>query len=107
MTTPPSPPDDGDVGDTRVDDGGVDAGADGGDAPATCRHCGRSFPSTRTLVLHRGVRHPEALSADERAAYRDAYADEEAQLRSFRLRALAVLVLLYFGFLFVYASVAT
>jgi predicted nucleic acid-binding Zn ribbon protein len=72
-----------------------------------CRVCGRSFPTERLLVLHRGVRHPGELADEELAAYREAYADEQSRLRSFRLRALGVLVLLYFGFLFLFALFAS
>ncbi|SFR61596.1 DNA-binding protein [Halogeometricum limi] len=72
----------------------------------TCRVCGRTFPETRLLVLHRGVRHPSVLTDAEREAYREAYRAEEEEIRSFRLRALVVLVVLYFGFLFLYAGFA-
>lgn len=71
-----------------------------------CRVCGRTFPEARLLALHRGVRHPEALSEAELSAYREAYQAEQSALRSFRLRALGALVLLYFGFLFLFAVFA-
>jgi hypothetical protein len=74
--------------------------------PERCRVCGREFPDADLLALHRGVRHAGALDADELEAYREAYRAEESRLRSFRLRALGVLVLLYFGFLFLYAAFA-
>ena len=71
-----------------------------------CRACGRAFPDSRLLVLHRGVRHPKHLTEAERDEYREAYRAEEREIRSFRLRALAVLVVLYFGFLFLYVGFA-
>jgi hypothetical protein len=78
-----------------------------GETPGTddfaCRTCGRAFPTDRLLILHRGVRHPSDLTADERESYREAYLAEEAEIRSFRIRALGVLVALYFGFLIAYA----
>ncbi|WP_240479596.1 hypothetical protein [Haloprofundus marisrubri] len=78
---------------------------DGDDAAFHCRHCGDPFVEERHLALHRGLRHADDLSAEELEAYRDAYADEEADLKRFRLVALGALVVLYFGFLFVYALV--
>jgi len=75
------------------------------DAPR-CSHCGEPFPSERLRALHRGLEHYDRLDDDERAAYEDAYRAEGEDLRSFRLRALAVLVALYFGFLMLYAVVA-
>ena len=75
------------------------------DAPR-CSHCGEAFPSERLRALHRGLEHYDSLDDDERDAFEDAYRDEGEDLRSFRLRALAVLVALYFGFLMTYAVVA-
>lgn len=71
-----------------------------------CRTCGRTFPTDRLRVLHRGVRHPDDLTAAERESYREAYLAEEEEIRSFRIRALGMLVVLYFGFLIVYALIA-
>lgn len=71
-----------------------------------CRTCGRTFPTDRLHVLHRGVRHPDDLTGEERESYREAYLAEEEEIRSFRIRALGMLVVLYFGFLIVYALVA-
>ncbi|MFC6824596.1 DNA-binding protein [Halopelagius fulvigenes] len=71
-----------------------------------CRTCGRTFPTDRLRILHRGVRHPADVTEAERESYREAYLEEEAEIRSFRIRALGVLVLLYFGFLIVYALIA-
>ncbi|WP_049987153.1 hypothetical protein [Halobellus rufus] len=76
-------------------------------ADHVCADCGRRFYTEDLLVLHRGVTHPEALDAAERDAYREAYAAEERAIRSFRLRALGILVLLYFGFLFLYVIYAS
>ena len=83
--------------------------ADGGtgDAEYVCADCGRAFHTDDLRVLHRGVRHPDALDAAEREAYREAYAKEERAIRSFRIRALGVLVVLYFGLLFLYVVYAT
>ena len=84
------------------------ASADTRDAPEyVCDVCGRAFYTDDLLVLHRGVRHPSVLDEAERDAYRDAYAAEERAIRSFRIRALGILVLLYFGFLFLYVFYAS
>jgi hypothetical protein len=84
--------------------GGDDAEGDAA-TDATCEHCGDRFPSERLRDLHRGLEHYPDLDDDERDAYETAYEAETEDLRSFRLRALAVLVLLYFGFLMTYAVV--
>ncbi|SFS08845.1 hypothetical protein SAMN05216559_3528 [Halomicrobium zhouii] len=70
-----------------------------------CEHCGRPFARESWLALHRGQSHPGDLDDDEIAAFREAHADEEADLRRFRLKALGTLVLLYFALLMVYAVV--
>ena len=82
-----------------------DEPGDGAATDATCDHCGDRFPSERLRDLHRGLKHYPDLDDDERDAYETAYEAETEDLRSFRLRALAVLVLLYFGFLMTYAVV--
>ena len=70
-----------------------------------CERCGQPFTRERHLALHRGLEHPEDLSPAEREAFETAREKEEADLRRFRLLALAALVGLYFGFLMIYAIV--
>lgn len=70
-----------------------------------CEDCGARFPTFRLYVLHRGVRHPEAMADAQRATYEAAREDERERLRLFRLKAVGVLVLVYFGFLMAYAVV--
>ena len=70
-----------------------------------CAYCDRPFAEESYLVLHRGLAHADELSADEREAFTAAYGEEEADLRRFRIVALGLLVLLYFGFLFAFAVV--
>ncbi|MCF2206707.1 DNA-binding protein [Halobacterium salinarum] len=78
-----------------------------GETPAAvCEYCQRPFPSATRLTLHKGTDHPQRIDDAERAAFQDAYLAEEDDLRSFRLRALVVLVLVYFGFLIMYAILA-
>ncbi|WP_394351399.1 DNA-binding protein [Halobaculum saliterrae] len=77
------------------------------DSPAgRCEYCGHPFPTTGRLVLHKGLEHPQQLDDDEEEAFRSARADEEDELRTLRLKALGALVLLYFGFLMLYAIFA-
>ncbi|MFD1598325.1 DNA-binding protein [Halobellus rarus] len=84
------------------------AASDVGDSPEyVCGDCDRRFYTEDLLVLHRGVAHPNALDDAEREAYRKAYAAEERAIRSFRIRALGILVALYFGFLFLYVFYAS
>jgi hypothetical protein len=81
-----------------------DAGADG-EPPVRCGYCGRRFAREEWRALHRGLDHEDRLTEPERAAFREAYESEREDLRLFRLQALLGLVLLYFGFLIVYAVV--
>lgn len=68
-----------------------------------CPHCDRAFARPDYRDLHLGVDHGERLSAAERERYEDALAEEERRLRLFRYKALFVLVLVYFGFVVLYA----
>ncbi len=68
-----------------------------------CPYCDRRFAREAYRDLHLGQEHEGRLDADERAAYEAAHDAEVEEIRLFRLKALAVLVLVYFGFLVVYA----
>jgi hypothetical protein len=72
---------------------------------AVCEYCDARFADEELLALHRGHDHPDTLSEAEREAFEAAYEAEQADIRRFRLKALGALVLLYFGFLMVYAVV--
>jgi hypothetical protein len=74
-------------------------------AAHVCDRCERPFVHESQLALHRGLDHADDLSPDERAAFETAREEEVADLRRFRLLALAALVFLYFGFLMTYAVV--
>lgn len=71
-----------------------------------CEYCGNPFPTSDRLVLHKGLKHPQLLDDEEEEAFLAARSDEEDELRTLRLKALGALVLLYFGFLFLYAIFA-
>lgn len=73
--------------------------------PAVCEYCGDRFVDDDLLALHRGLEHGSALTEEERDAYDEAVASERDDVRLFRLKALVALLLLYFGFVFVYAFV--
>ena len=73
--------------------------------PAVCSHCGARFVDDELLALHRGLEHDAALTDEEREAYADAVESERDAIRLFRLKALAALLVIYFGFIFVYAFV--
>jgi hypothetical protein len=77
------------------------------DAPdaAVCEHCSAPFADEELLALHRGHEHTDALTDDQRETFEEAYTAEQAEIRRFRLKALGLLVLLYFVFLMVYAVV--
>jgi hypothetical protein len=68
-----------------------------------CPYCGSVYTRPQYLQLHLGQAHTGALDSDERAAADAAAEAERAALRLFRLKALAVLVAVYFGFLLLYA----
>ncbi|WP_159667551.1 DUF7410 domain-containing protein [Halobaculum saliterrae] len=70
-----------------------------------CPRCGRPFARERHRDLHLGADHRD-LDDDERAAYEDAREAETDDLRRFRIVSLGTLVLLYFGFLLLYAVAA-
>lgn len=73
------------------------------DDAAVCAYCGRPFVREDHLALHRGLDHSTVLTDAERDAFETARAEEGETLRLFRLKAIFVLVLLYFGFLMAYA----
>lgn len=74
-------------------------------AAVACPYCDRPFPEERLRTLHLGLSHPDRIDASEREAFEAAHGAEDAELRRFRLLALAAVVATYFGLLFVYAVV--
>jgi hypothetical protein len=86
---------------------GSDAGnpreGDGPGATFDCPYCDRRFAREAYRNLHLGQEHEGRLDTSEREAYETAHDAEAEAIRMFRLKALAVLVLVYFGFLVVYA----
>ena len=75
------------------------------DDAVVCDRCGQPFATETLLALHRGQAHTDDLSDDERTAFETAYDDEQEEIRLFRLKALGSLIVIYFGFLMVYAVV--
>lgn len=73
------------------------------DAPFACPHCGRPFAREDYRDLHLGLDHEPDLTDAEREAHEEALASERHALRLFRYEALAALVVIYFGFIIVYA----
>jgi hypothetical protein len=78
-------------------------GREGGAAPFTCPYCDREFARPDYRDLHLGLEHADALSPAERSAYETAREDEEEALTLFRYKALGLLIVIYFGFLMLYA----
>jgi len=70
-----------------------------------CSRCGRPFESEDYLALHRGLVHGEDLDEAEREAFDAARDAESAAIRRFRLKAIGVVILVYFVLLMVYALV--
>jgi hypothetical protein len=102
-STDPTVPDAGAAGEATGDDAAASPPGDGATGAVECPYCGRRFARTAWRDLHLGLEHAERLDAGERAAYEAAHDAEAEEIRMFRLKALAVLVLVYFGFLLVYA----
>jgi len=75
------------------------------DGPHPCPYCERRFAREEWRALHLGRAHADRLDEGERESVRAAREQEAEALRLFRLQALVALVLLYFGFLIVYAVV--
>ena len=67
-----------------------------------CEYCKRPFATTDRLVLHKGLEHVRVLTEREKEAFIAARSDEEDDLRTFRLKALLLLVIVYFSFLIIY-----
>lgn len=84
-------------------DPGAPSTPDSATAAFECPYCGREFARETWRDLHRGQEHGARMVTTEREAYEAAREAEAEAIRMFRLKALAVLVLVYFGFLMVYA----
>lgn len=70
-----------------------------------CEYCGRPFAREEWRALHRGLEHASELDDEAVEQFRTAYTEEDDDLRLFRLKALAALVVVYFGLLMIYAVV--
>jgi hypothetical protein len=77
---------------------------DTGDA-RSCPYCGRPFARERYLTLHVGLDHYDRLSEDERDTFVSEYRAETDEIKRFRLKALALLVAMYFTFLYLYLAI--
>ncbi|WP_331236557.1 DUF7410 domain-containing protein [Natronorarus salvus] len=77
-----------------------------GETPIRCPHCAQPFSSDRYRTLHLGLAHYDRLAAEDRDAFVEAYRGETDEIRTFRLKVLGLLVLLYFLYLFVWLLVA-
>ncbi len=77
-----------------------------GESPVRCPHCAQPFSSERYRTLHLGLTHYDRLSEGDRGAFVDAYRGETDEIRTFRLKVLGLLVLIYFLYLFVWLLVA-
>jgi len=71
-----------------------------------CPYCSRPFADAARVDLHVGLEHYDVCDEDEAAAFEAAYTAEMDAIRRYRLKAAAAIVVLYFGFLMVYAFVA-
>ncbi|WP_255150329.1 DUF7410 domain-containing protein [Halorarius halobius] len=73
------------------------------DTDPTCPYCDRAFARESYRDLHLGVDHADRLTDAERERYETAHEQEEQELRLYRYKALGLLVLVYFGFIILYA----
>jgi hypothetical protein len=77
------------------------------DDAAVCAYCGRPFVREEYLALHRGLEHGTEIDETEREAFETAHDEEYEDIRLFRLKVVLALVIIYFGFVMVYAVVAS
>jgi len=77
-----------------------------GETPQVCPYCGFELPADDQYRLHLGLNHYDQLDDSDQQAFREAYHHEEESLTRFRIIALGGLVVLYFGFLLIYAVLA-
>ncbi|WP_250137733.1 C2H2-type zinc finger protein [Halorientalis salina] len=75
------------------------------DETVVCEYCGAPFSDEAFRALHWGLEHESELTDDQREAAQDAFEDENQALRLFQLKALGVLVVLYFGLMMAYLLV--
>jgi len=68
-----------------------------------CPYCDRPFASEERVTLHVGLTHYDVCTDAEAEAFEEAYLAETDEIKRYRLKAAAVLILVYFGFLMVYA----
>lgn len=75
------------------------------DGVVRCDYCGRQFATPRLLALHHGSVHTQEVNEAEWNAVEHAREAEDAELRRLRIRMLLAVVVVYFGFLLLYATV--
>lgn len=81
----------------------VDVETTGADEDAAvCAYCGRPFARESYLALHRGLKHNTEIDDAEREAFEQAHDDEYESIHLFRLKAIFVLVVVYFTFVMTY-----
>ena len=68
-----------------------------------CPYCDRPFAAADRVTLHVGLVHYDVCTDAEAEAFEDAYLGETDEIKRYRLKAAAVLILVYFGFLMIYA----
>ncbi|WP_323675128.1 C2H2-type zinc finger protein [Halorubellus sp. PRR65] len=102
MTTPQS-----DVDATDAADSDTVATAVPADATVhECPYCERPFTAPDHVALHVGLQHYDVCTPTEEEAFEKAYLAENEEIRRYRLKAAATLIVLYFGLLMVYAVAA-
>jgi hypothetical protein len=74
-----------------------------GETAYRCPYCGRAFAAERRVTLHVGLTHYDVCTDAEAEAFEEVYLAENQAIKRYRLKAAAVLILVYFGFLMVYA----
>jgi hypothetical protein len=68
-----------------------------------CPYCDRPFAIEERVTLHVGLTHYDVCTDAEVDAFQSTYTAENEAIRRYRLKAAAVLIVVYFGFLMVYA----
>lgn len=68
-----------------------------------CPYCDRPFAEPDRVTLHVGLTHYDVCTDAEVDAFQSTYTAENEAIKRYRLKAAAVLIVVYFGFLMVYA----
>lgn len=71
-----------------------------------CPYCVAVFPQEELRDLHVGIDHEDVATEDELETFEDRYERESNDVFIYHLKAIALVVVIYFVFLFAYGAIA-